>query len=469
MHHTTHYGRQDAIQVMATRNNYRNVSFLRKASRQTDRQTHKRAWPQYILRRLRLTQNVTTETCHYWEKRADRHTDRHTNTLTAILCISTRGKVITNFSVNYFQKFSRGASARAPLTGHCSCSMLTDGWINGTVLEKFWIGINSSVSLANKCPPSYRQLLFNHLLFWNNSSSAQVPCKNHCRWMKHGILQAGCRSCHPTDSFAAVRREIQQEQEQQQQQQQQQPFYGPLSGATRMSQYQKKQSPTHHPDHHPVFISFLHLLRSITSSLFKLRAWQSFCTTSLHVLFGPLLVLEPSTSYSIHFFIQFLHLLFATHAHTIATCFAVVSILYHLFLVFHSTPYLELLSFTLTLHIDLTILISARWSATSFSFLTGQVSLPCSILLCTQLINKKGKLCHTPTALWERCSSTFLRSMSPQMHISQSVVHGWRNVRPTVTFPATEHCHCPCPILISDPTKGRRLSWPHQKCKIDTR
>ena len=44
------------------------------------------------------------------------------------------------------------------------------------------------------------------------------------------------------------------------------------------------------------------------------------------------------------------------------------------------------LSFTLTLHIYLTILISARWSATSFSFLTGQVSLPCSILLRTQLL-----------------------------------------------------------------------------------
>jgi len=66
--------------------------------------------------------------------------------------------------------------------------------------------------------------------------------------------------------------------------------------------------------------------------------------------------------------------------------FAVVSTLYHLFLVFLSTPYLEL-SFTLTLHIHLTILISARWSATSFSFLTGQVSLPCSmILLRTQLL-----------------------------------------------------------------------------------
>ena len=67
-----------------------------------------------------------------------------------------------------------------------------------------------------------------------------------------------------------------------------------------MSRYQKKHSPTHHPDHHPIFISFFHLLRSIVSSLFKLRAWQSFCTTSLHVLFGLPLGLEPSTSYSIH-------------------------------------------------------------------------------------------------------------------------------------------------------------------------
>jgi len=35
-------------------------------------------------------------------------------------------------------------------------------------------------------------------------------------------------------------------------------------------------------------------------------------------------------------------LLFATHAHTIATCFAVVPRLYHLFLVFLWTSYLEL-------------------------------------------------------------------------------------------------------------------------------
>ena len=78
-----------------------------------------------------------------------------------------------------------------------------------------------------------------------------------------------------------------------------------------------------------------------------------------------------STSYSLHFFTKSVSSFqFTAHVHTIATCFAVVSILHHLFLIFLSTPYLEL-SFILTLHIHLTILISARWSATSFSFLTA--------------------------------------------------------------------------------------------------
>ena len=58
-------------------------------------------------------------------------------------------------------------------------------------------------------------------------------------------------------------------------QQQQQSFYGPLSGTTRVSRYQKKYSPTHHPDHGLIFISFFRLLWSIASSLFKLCAWQS--------------------------------------------------------------------------------------------------------------------------------------------------------------------------------------------------
>jgi len=40
-------------------------------------------------------------------------------------------------------------------------------------------------------------------------------------------------------------------------QQQQQPFYGPLSGTTRVSRYQKKHSPTNHPDHHPIFTEYV--------------------------------------------------------------------------------------------------------------------------------------------------------------------------------------------------------------------
>ena len=74
-----------------------------------------------------------------------------------------------------------------------------------------------------------------------------------------------------------------------------------MSGTTRVSRYQKKHSLTHHPDHRPIFISFFHLPWSIASSMFKL---YSFCTTSVHVLFGLPIGLEPSTSYCIHFSTQ---------------------------------------------------------------------------------------------------------------------------------------------------------------------
>ena len=88
-------------------------------------------------------------------------------------------------------------------------------------------------------------------------------------------------------------------------QQQQQPFNGRLSGTTRVGQYQKKHSPDHtHPGQRTSFITFLHLQRSMASSLFSLCAWQSSRTTSLQVLFGPPLGLEPSTSHCMHFFTQ---------------------------------------------------------------------------------------------------------------------------------------------------------------------
>ena len=64
-----------------------------------------------------------------------------------------------------------------------------------------------------------------------------------------------------------------------------QPFNGPWSGNTRVGRYQKKHSPTHtHPDHRTSFINFLHLLRSIASSVFSLHAWQSSLIVSYHLV-----------------------------------------------------------------------------------------------------------------------------------------------------------------------------------------
>ena len=46
------------------------------------------------------------------------------------------------------------------------------------------------------------------------------------------------------------------------------PFNGLWSGTTRVGRYQKKHSPTHtHPDHRTSFIIFLHLQRSMASSV----------------------------------------------------------------------------------------------------------------------------------------------------------------------------------------------------------
>jgi len=159
-----------------------------------------------------------------------------------------------------------------------------------------------------------------------------------------------------------------------------------LSGTTGVSHYQKKHSPTHtYRGHQSSLICFLHRLWSIASSLINLHAWQSFSTISLQAFFGVPLGLAPSTSYSIHFFTQS----FSSFCNTCP---------YHCNLFCCSTeimlsnpslslkPLLGTLSCSSMPHIHLTIFISACWSATSFSFLIGQVSLPCNILLRTQLL-----------------------------------------------------------------------------------
>jgi len=77
-----------------------------------------------------------------------------------------------------------------------------------------------------------------------------------------------------------------------------------LSGTTRVSRYQKKHSPTHSSWSSNIPISFLHLVRSVASSLLNPRTLQSFSTISLQVFFGLPHGLAPSNSYSIPFFTQ---------------------------------------------------------------------------------------------------------------------------------------------------------------------
>ena len=144
-------------------------------------------------------------------------------------------------------------------------------------------------------------------------------------------------------------------------------IYSPLSWSSTIL-YQLPASAMMHsilPVHFTCLTLFLHNLSK--SSLVCLLVWNP----ALHTPY----IFSPN-----HW------LLFAAHVHTITTCFAVVPGLCHLILVSFSTPNLEL-SYTLTSHIYLTIFNSACWSATSFSFVTGQVSFPCNIRLCTQLLH----------------------------------------------------------------------------------
>ena len=118
---------------------------------------------------------------------------------------------------------------------------------------------------------------------------------------------------------------------------------------------------------HPPSWSSSNLYQLLTSTtIHSILPVQIACLTIFLHNLSPRPFWSISWSGALH--LIFYTLLHPTHAHTIAACFAVVSILYHLFIVFLSTLYLELLSFTLTWHIHLTILISAQWSATSLKW-----------------------------------------------------------------------------------------------------
>jgi len=177
-----------------------------------------------------------------------------------------------------------------------------------------------------------------------------------------------------------------------------------------VSQYQKKHSPTHHPDHHPIFISFFIYYNPRHPPCSNIL--QSFCATSLHVLFGLPLGLEPSTSYSVQFFTQSVSSFRNTCPSTIATCFDVVPRLYHLFLVFLSTPYLELYLYLNITHpsdhshlcsLKCHLIMVALWNRADhyifiLSFVLLLLSFPCLISAITDWISA-----IPPHMVWPYC------------------------------------------------------------------
>ena len=146
-----------------------------------------------------------------------------------------------------------------------------------------------------------------------------------------------------------------------------------LSGTNRVSWYQKKHSPTHtYCGHQLSLICFIHIIWSMASSLFNLRAYlfpQSLSKFSLGYLLAwhsPLHT--PYISSPNHC------LIFAAYAHTIATCFAIIPRLCHLVLVSLSTLYLELY-LVASHHTSITITKGKEWFLCNKSY-TSQMSQP---------------------------------------------------------------------------------------------
>ena len=146
-----------------------------------------------------------------------------------------------------------------------------------------WTAINTTNNkFTDKCQWQFNVCFFlnsAHIIILLNQIRRERSCSESAYWVEHvAPVQYMCSKPSQCKPLLLLW-----------------PFYGPESG--RPVTRRNIHSPTHlsYPDHHPIIISFFHLLRSIASSLFNLRAWQSFCTTSLQDLFGLPLGLEPSS------------------------------------------------------------------------------------------------------------------------------------------------------------------------------
>jgi len=116
-----------------------------------------------------------------------------------------------------------------------------------------------------------------------------------------------------------------------------------LSGTTQVSRYQKQHSPIHTSRRHQSSLS--------ASSIYYYDPWHPPCSTYMRGSLFPQSFFKFSLVYLLAWYPRLYTpyisspnhcLLFAAHAHTIATCFVVVPRLCHLILVSLSTLYLEL-------------------------------------------------------------------------------------------------------------------------------
>ena len=77
---------------------------------------------------------------------------------------------------------------------------------------------------------------------------------------------------------------------------------------------------------------------------------------------------------------------------------------------------------------------------------------------------EKGEGQKVPYSYSRGALSLFLSETSEPIsrYTTKCVTYGhWPVLRQTctVTFPDKEHCHSPCPVLMSHPTQSRKLSW----------
>jgi len=167
------------------------------------------------------------------------------------------------------------------------------------------------------------------------------------------------------------------------QQQQQQPFYGPLSETTWVSRYQKKTF-THSHLSWSSTIPYQHPPPTMVDSILPV---QFICLTVFFHNLSPSPLWSPlRLAFSISVsnrFLQPITVFFLQHMPIPMQLFRCSTKL------MLSIPGLSLFTWNFMFCSDITlpiILISACWSVTLFSFVTGHVLLPHNILLCTQLL-----------------------------------------------------------------------------------